>query len=185
MNKKEFVLLVAAFIGAVAFVADRNTISIQQQIIFSQQYILEARSAEIAALETKVEGMIVIPALPEFAGGQYLGNGLLNCQSERACIHELGHYKDELMGFPSRSPEFQKAVSDYYAQHEIDKITACFGGLNCLLWRMPGIMNHPRLESADGWGGFSELYAEIYAGWRLGKFDIPVEFFPFFYTRVN
>lgn len=110
---------------------------------------------------------------------------IILCNKEYACLHEAGHQIDarnaEIRVFKSQwtssSKEFEEAVQTYITD-------VCFYGYGwikgekicTLMFRYPGIenpymiskplvkINNPLIIGfINGWGGYLELYADIYA----------------------
>lgn len=108
-------------------------------------------------------------------GGFYVGDGVLLCRTEYACIHETGHWKDESLGWISTTPEFKKALDSYIAECIQ---TGDSGELSyyCNLQRFPGIYGNP----IDSWGGYSEAYAEIYKYNVHSNYPLPRIFIEFY-----
>lgn len=116
---------------------------------------------------------------PAKLGGLYgkLGTGYsLWCTSEYTCLHEVGHAVDSMNGRPSVSPEFQAAIESLAKQSWVFE----WGGLRARLTVFPGILARSMLSGPIGeWGGYRELYAELYAYFHRGG-EIPPELQPFF-----
>lgn len=87
---------------------------------------------------------------------------MLHCKTGGAdtCWHELGHYSDEMMGYPSKTQDFTAAVQLYL----INQIR--FGtnlqGVSTI-FNTPGILNYSRGYQVGGNEMFSNPQSELYA----------------------
>jgi hypothetical protein len=133
------------------------------------------RAEKISAPVALIWAAAVLAALALFAkvrdaGGLYLhGTGVIWCTTEFSCLHEVGHHVDHLKGYPSQGRAFQAAVGRLAAQ------------------RHP----HPRYIAAQNiilalpeggllaWGGYAELYADLYALHMWGV-PLPPDLQPFY-----
>lgn len=104
---------------------------------------------------------------------------------EFTAIHEVGHCIDYWYGNISETKEFQDAVENYIKQNRKPE-SECVGIRNkediiCELQIFPGIAGNlmhtnddPGLAPVGVWGGYDEVYAEIYALWHY-YYDLPEE----------
>jgi hypothetical protein len=113
--------------------------------------------------------------------------GKITCTDRYTCLHEYGHERDHQSGWISKSKEFRQAVDvfnrvqwllDPDDRHEWSERMHSF----------PGVTS-PRMPCRDilsvsfwqgGWGGYTELYAEMWA-WADGDiYSMPIEFKKFY-----
>jgi hypothetical protein len=92
------------------------------------------------------------------------GNGLIWCTDEYSCLHEIGHHIDSTLGWPSKTLEFRNAIAscskDWSNIHEL----GCSPTLSSYVTIFPGVGSSPNDKYfGQTWGGYSELYAELYA----------------------
>lgn len=110
----------------------------------------------------------------------------INCKDKESCLHETGHRLDFQLGSISKKKEFHLAVKVYLS----------------ILWNYPefrdSFSNHfinysgitQPLEDENrllfigngSWGGFSELYADIYT-WSGGNIESIPAIFRGFYRK--
>ena len=111
--------------------------------------------------------------------GIYVGDGIILCDTEYACIHEVGHRLDEKYGNISETDEFREAFDSFIA----DCVEAGdeYGGKSyyCNHARFPGINGNP----LGNWGGYAEAYAEMYK-WNVHENrPLPEELERFFHLE--
>lgn len=82
------------------------------------------------------------------------------CTSQEACWHEEGHKKDASLGWPSTSKAFIDAV-DYRLE------TISYPGINSPYLILK--CNFLGIDCSEEWGGYTELYADL---WKEAKGDI-------------
>ena len=175
-------------------------------ILLSALIYSNTERVQTASAEPKSENreMVFLKSLPlpecgkEYAlmvnaAGVYCKDGNFWCSNERACLHEVGHFVDERLGYPSKSEgepvtfargvilsnelSWQQAIDEYYLEN-LTALQVCEVLLfECIVWKWPGIWDKDRIS---GWGGYTELYAELYAYWRLGWMEMPHEFLKFY-----
>lgn len=108
--------------------------------------------------------------------------GFIYCKSNTACIHEQGHVLDRKLGNISETEEYKKSIIEYAngsllanSRNEIvDKILV-FPGVN-----QPMSMSGFASRLQGGWGGYKELYADIWANCDGNIEQIPVSLQPYF-----
>jgi hypothetical protein len=88
------------------------------------------------------------------------------CSDEFSCLHEVGHFVDTKLDNPSQSEEFRVAVQNC--------IETC---ANQELRNM--LIEFPIENGCFEWGGYRELYAELYALYQ-SDFQLPYELIAFF-----
>ena len=102
------------------------------------------------------------------------------CNYPDGCRHERGHRLDQSLGFVSQTPEFQAAISRYIEGCEnidttVDQDTLLGVVIVCgIVDEFPGVSaphkpyDNPitallfSMHDNNGWGGYDELYAEIF-----------------------
>lgn len=111
---------------------------------------------------------------------------LIWCTDEIYCLHEVGHHVDRLGGYISQTKEFQSSVDKY-----ISTLDDCHGNerVDCWMVDFPGVNNNP-LAEGDGvehnWGGYGEMYANLYAYYRRTGWLPNENFRAFFdYTTIQ
>jgi hypothetical protein len=128
------------------------------------------------------EGFHLVPDKDHLQGkniGQYLpGTGIIVANSEGTALHEVGHLVDEELGLPGDTEEWKRAV-DLLAQQCRSNV---YNRVYCFVAYFPGINGnlHP------GWGGYGELYAELYHYVVMDYFVLPqelAEFYPDWISR--
>lgn len=89
--------------------------------------------------------------------------GQILCSDAYTCKHETGHWIDRSLGYPSVHPAFQAAVCAVDGSDAFSQWVQSF----------PGVCSNPilRVPGYADWGGYQEIYADIYAVW-----DVPAEF---------
>lgn len=100
------------------------------------------------------------------AGRYYVGYGVFSCNSEVACLHELGHLVDEQLEYPSQSAEFQADVQEHIAGLPDD----CTEWAECFVGDYPGVSRPCQEFEDDCWGNYAELYATLYSYYRIARF---------------
>ena len=101
-------------------------------------------------------------------------NSIINtiiCETEKSCFHEIGHRKDDILDWPSMSPEFKLVVDNYInwcIEYEAQDYYCMF------LIGFYGINGNDYKDT--GWGGYSEVYAEIYEFSKYYGVSIPWAF---------
>ena len=102
---------------------------------------------------------------------------LIVCQYEFACIHEVGHWKDEDLDWISGTIEFKEALDSFILQcEEIEDSGE--GSYYCNLIRFPGVNGNDLTE--EDWGGYVEVYAEMYVYDMLLGHPLPQIFVEFY-----
>ncbi len=126
-------------------------------------------------------------------GGYY--NSITNtiyCTDRESCIHEIGHKVDDENGWISETFEWKYAVDwyrvkIYYYPEERDEFSNQIMFFPGTGWSEKKTTN-PFIKSywTGGWGGLTELYAEILT-WADGKPQNMPEMFREFYdwNRIN
>lgn len=103
------------------------------------------------------------------ADGYLFWNNIIVCENSGICFHELGHIKDNQLGYPSQSPEFRKAIDEYLEWCEGGKR---FWPAECNhLEKFPGI-NGNELNK-QGWGGYEELYCTLFEKYIWNNWLLP------------
>jgi hypothetical protein len=125
----------------------------------------------------------VLPAGP----GSYYNKwtGIIRCQGED-CLHEAGHALDASRGWVSEGQAWRDAVSTYIAvawqmpamRDQFTETIAFFPGVGGPLWPSRNPFNITFWRG--GWGGYTELYAELFkaCGGDIGK--LPAGLQPFY-----
>jgi hypothetical protein len=110
----------------------------------------------------------------------------IHCTNRESCIHEIGHKIDDENGWISETFEWKYAVDwyrvkVYYYPEERDKFSNDIMFFPGTGWSEQKVSN-PIIKSywTGGWGGLTELYAEILA-WSDGKPENMPESFREFY----
>ena len=134
--------------------------------------------------------------IPHDIGGYYAGDGVIVVnlghgakKDERNALHEVAHMLDiDIFDNISQSPEFQNAIIAFIEANKTDGL--CIRQMICLIQDFPGINGNPMrvitytlpdgTEITREWGGYFELYAEIYAQWKTGWAELPKELYPFY-----
>lgn len=120
--------------------------------------------------------------------------GLLWCSSiggdliaERGCLHEVGHFLDDVMGRVSRTNEFKSFIDKFYEENNLDEYNGELRTLEGLIATFPGIGENETASMGEvvNWGGYTELYADIYSYWISGYIEIPDSFLVFFGRGVT
>jgi len=93
---------------------------------------------------------------------------LIACRDYDSCLHEIGHKVDHGAGWISKSDKFRTTVQAYRSiAFEIPELR---DPLTIRILFFPGIGKQPLKCNggvftscfwSDGWGGYTELYAEI------------------------
>ena len=96
------------------------------------------------------------------------GFNLIICNTERTCLHEVGHTVDQSLGNISASPEFEDAILALNTQEFRDANPRLW---ERLFWYLPPVEDTP-----DMW---AEYYANLYADWRMGL-ELPDNIAQFF-----
>jgi hypothetical protein len=93
--------------------------------------------------------------------------GKIICSTKFVCDHEDGHVLDKSLGYPSKSQDWLQAIKKYQSVYQPDSIyhmIATFPGTNGNeFWLDWNIYSDTCSLWSKGWGGYSELYAMIYA----------------------
>lgn len=93
--------------------------------------------------------------------------GKIVCATEFVCIHEKGHALDKSLGYPSKSQDWLQAIKSYQLVYHSDSIyhmINTFPGTNGNAYQPDwNIYSDTCSLRSKGWGGYSELYAMIYA----------------------
>jgi len=116
----------------------------------------------------------------EYYRGWYdFNTGQVHCLDKQVCLHELVHKFDwESKDYQiSESQEFKSAVAYYYTGLLDKKNLTWFE--NYVL-TFPGVGGEYLDYGVGGWGGFNELYAEIFAVTTYYNIEMPKEFEPFY-----
>ena len=103
--------------------------------------------------------------------------GRIHCSDKWLCLHESVHkydweYKDKQI---STTKEFRKAVSEYLSNNteHFDE-----GGIPTFIYYFPGVGND---YTENGWGGFHELFAELFRYTEENdSVELPEEFEQFY-----
>lgn len=105
---------------------------------------------------------------------------IIMCKNEGACIHEVGHWVDKNLGFPSMSFDFKRETILFLEKCEsIDN--GIYGDDFCDFFYFPGIKNNPMYEAENfSWGGYSEFYATMYRMYMYEGYSLPEEFVEFY-----
>ena len=106
------------------------------------------------------------------------------CDSPSMCLHENGHKIDESKNWISHTKEWENVVENY--RHNLIYNKPPWKESDLHLFNFPGIGSN-RIDCkwfqsciTTGWGGYSELYAEIWK-WSGGRIEnIPFEFREFY-----
>ncbi len=124
------------------------------------------------------------PEIIDAAGYYYSLENLqakIICTTEGSCIHETGHHLDRLLGWPSLSLEWKTTIDKF-----IEKCNQEFDNPFCTFKDFPGIYGNPLavVDMPDGttqeWGGYRELYAQIYEHSILTMQEKPIEIHVFY-----
>ena len=108
-------------------------------------------------------------------GGYNTISTLMWCTKEGTCIHEVGHWKDDKSDWISNTIEFQEAVDNFIMECTENRDTSSY----CVkLVMFPGINGNELNEK--GWGGYGELYAEMYVYNLYYKEPLPNIFIEFY-----
>jgi len=114
-------------------------------------------------------------SLPSYPGTYNIITGEIQCINDSTCAHEEGHAKDAsfaphhwmMWEWESAQPEWRAAVDNRVTHCPNDEME-----FYRLLCNFPGINGNPRHKTSNptalyfwtgGWGGYTELYAELYA----------------------
>ena len=112
--------------------------------------------------------------------------GEIVCTGAFACLHEHGHALDKSLGWPSNYDNWKMAVDVY--RRVAWECVVCRDKMSYDIEFFPGIGapylpdNNP-LDLAfwkGGWGGYTELYASIYAWVSGDRSAIPNGLRPFY-----
>lgn len=113
----------------------------------------------------------------EAYGGFFISShDVILCSYEFLCIHEVGHWKDKHLGYPSKTVEFESVLDDFILQCE-EVGDNGEDSYYCNLTRFPGINGN---ELDRGWGGYPEAYAEIYVYDMALNHPLPEVFIEFY-----
>lgn len=91
------------------------------------------------------------------AGGYLFWNNIIVCDDPGTCFHELAHIKNDQLDNPSGSPEFKKAIDEY--------LEWCVGGKRFWPTECEHLESFPGINGNElfrGWGGYEELYADLF-----------------------
>ena len=104
---------------------------------------------------------------PNKKGSYNTQTGKIICNTKFICDHEKGHALDKLLGYPSKSQGWLQAIKKYQSSNQSYSITEMidtFPGTNGnKYWLDWNIYSDTCSLWSEGWGGYSELYAMIYA----------------------
>ena len=106
------------------------------------------------------------------------------CDSQSTCIHENGHKIDEEHNWISTTKEWKVAVDNY--RHNLIYNEPPWEEFDLRFFSFPGI-GSDRIKCdwfqscfIGGWGGYSELYADVWK-WNSGKIEnVPIELREFY-----
>lgn len=111
-------------------------------------------------------------------------NGVLDvyqCNNPWGCAHEQAHSIDRNLGFPSQSKEFKEAVESIRANGSMyGWIIEAFPGVNDNPMFQPDSFLQRLYLLGFGWGGYGELYADLYAYHVIYGVPIPNTLAPFY-----
>ena len=96
---------------------------------------------------------------------------MIICETESACIHEVGHWVDKDLNYPSKEILFQEELDNYIENCNEDDYYCNFS-------TFPGIGSNPLTD--NGWGGYAEAYAEMYAITNYNNYELPDNFVEFY-----
>lgn len=100
------------------------------------------------------------------SGGTYWGDGIIHCDTEWACLHETAEMLRDKYGDPCLSEEWRTTIDAW--------VTTDF----------PGVQENPMANAPWGeWGGYCELYPELYAMWRMNFIELPPEIYVFYQSN--
>lgn len=133
-----------------------------------------------ALLLIVISGRIATPSsmnpMSEWAIGWYDPNtDNVHCFEKWECLHEVVHkfdYNGTLFPTISSSKRFREAVKLYREGIGEDTVY-----LDRFIYNFPGVYND---FAGDGWGGYQELFAEIYTVTEMKGISIPKEFVQFY-----
>jgi len=120
--------------------------------------------------------------------GEYYNPATEYLHCENSCIHEIAHASDHKMSWPSQSDSFIIEVHVYY---DNAWLTGKHDYFSESMKDYPGVFAQKRSHYnpldysfwAGGWGGYSELYADMLQ-WSGGKKDNMPEQFHKFYDWI-
>jgi hypothetical protein len=137
--------------------------------------------------------LLVINTLYLFKNSFYSPDfDLIVCHNQNSCLHEMGHQLDNELGNISKSKEFQLATLAYikiiwdYPQFRdtfsnlfigYSGITSPYQDENRIIFKLA--------NNTNKWGGYSELYADIFAYVNGDISKIPEFFRGFYERRIN
>ncbi|RPJ29154.1 MAG: hypothetical protein EHM33_01930 [Chloroflexi bacterium] len=133
--------------------------------------------------------LVLLLAVPVSMGGDSFyakGSGVLYCESDTLCLHEIGHMMDDDLGYPSRSDEFSTAVLLYMynsIKYSPELLPEPF---TSAILAQPGMIAYSKDYTLLGVERFSSPQEELYANLYLladGNIDIMPEIFRSFYSR--
>ncbi len=106
-------------------------------------------------------------------------NNIIICEFEYACLHETGHWIDDGLGRPSKSESF-KLYIDTMIEWCNDESNEGLYNYHYWCWIKDfyGINGNPLHDGY--WGGYGELYADIYEYWKLHTVAPPLELQEFY-----
>lgn len=131
--------------------------------------------------------LLILIASQECKGWYDPFTGLMYYTDEWSRLHEQGHALDHRLGDVSKTDEFIKAV-DVFRQVQYSLSKDHRHAMADKIMFFPGI-GSPRLKVTQiysdafwqgGWGGFGELYADIWAKANGDIEQIPVSLQPYF-----
>jgi hypothetical protein len=107
------------------------------------------------------------------------------CSDKHTCLHETGHSIDYRRGHISQSYEFAETVQIFRI---VSNTNNTVDEMSYRIRKFPGIGSDYEQTTCrlfikcepEGWGGYSELYAEIYAMADGNINNIPEVFRPFY-----
>lgn len=118
-------------------------------------------------------------------GGGYIGNGRIVClPSMSYCLHEVGHAVDDFLGHPSMSRAWEVAIENYVEQCIKEYVIEwCINliGYSGINGNPMEIVSFANSEDSFEWGGYGELYAQLFEISRLRFTPLP-ESIQLFYT---
>ena len=155
---------------------------------FGENKIIKKLSLIFISLFIIISGLIATSSsmnpMSEYYRGWYdFKSGQVHCFDKLVCLHELVHEYDWESGEKqiSETPKFKTAVANYY-KSIMDKEEKTW--LEEYIYTFPGVGGEYLDYGVGGWGGFGELYAEIFSASFLRGLDIPKEFEQFYDKKI-